>query len=438
MSFIFVFIFIFSNAQDITSFTLIDSGAGLVSYPSLGNYFSYSKIESDSFFDIYTRNLNGTNPYCWTCPTFLTRNNAHPEWHPSMKYIVFQGEKVSNTLWTHPGFGWYFDLWILRVSDSTYYNIRDAQSANPTSTLTGVLHPHFSHDGRKLIWAELHGSFIDWQNYSLMIADFDTFPVPNISNIQTMFDPQYGLIEPQGFSNKDDKIVFAGNLDSAQKSTTLDIYYLQLDSNFNLLNPIPIPVSKSDSEWAEAAKFTPDDSSIIFSTTKTFPIYPDSANPFQWKKSEYWIVNVDGTNPRRISFFMDTDSAEYFSNHVDAADFDISPDGSELIATLSANNNIYVVKLGLTLSATNGISPVPENKNELHFYPNPSNGMIYIQSFPNEQLNKILIFDLTGSKVAGYNFSNQINISQLNKGIYFLRISDKTGNFEKNGKVIIH
>jgi Tol biopolymer transport system component len=287
-------------AQRISSMTLLDSiDAGFVCYPALGQYFCYSKTELDGFYDIYTRNLDGTNAYCWTCSSSLIRNNAHPEWHPSMNFIVFQGEKNGNTIWTHPGFGWFFDLWILRLSDGTFYNIRDAMAEYPDSTLTGVLHPHFSHDGTKLVWSELKGSFINWQNYAIMIADFIPTPTPHLANITELYDPVYGLAEVQGFSFNDDKLLFAGNIDSAQSSATLDLYYLQLNPNYTLQNPIPFPVSKNINEWAEAAKFMPSDQRIIFSTTKTFPIFPDSTPVFDWRKSEYWIVNTDGTNPHR-------------------------------------------------------------------------------------------------------------------------------------------
>lgn len=338
-----------SPKTGIISATILDSSdAGLVSYPPSGDVVAYSKTGADGFFDIYTIKLDGSNKQCLTCNSDLTRNNAHPRWHASMNYIAFEGEKPNNTIKSHPGFGWYYDLWALRVSDGKFFLLRDAAAAHPGTQLTGVLHPHFTHDGKKITWSELRGTFSNWQNYAIMVADFVESPTPHLSNIQEVYDPAYGLVEVQGFSFSNDKIVFAGNIDQGQSSATLDIYYIEINAD-NTLKKAPVAVSKSNDEWAEAAKFFPGDSKIIFSTTKTFPIYPDNPDVFTWRKSEYWIANVDGSNPVRLSYFMEPGSIGYMAPKSDAADFDISPDGKEMIATVSANEKLYLVKIGLNI-----------------------------------------------------------------------------------------
>lgn len=435
-TFFFIIIFFYclcntSVAQRINSFTILDSAnAGLVSYPVLGNYFSYSKTGQDGFYDIYTMNLDGTNKYCWTCSSSLLRNNAHPEWHPGMGYIIFEGEKNNNTFQSDPGFGWNYDLWALKISDGSLYKIRDPYSANPGYSLTGVLHPHFSHDGTKLAWSELRGSLTNWQNYAIMIADFIATPTPHLTNVSVLYDPIYGLAETQGFSFNDDKLLFAGNIDSAQSPATLDLYYLQLGAGYTLQNPDPVPVSKSVTEWAEAAKFIPSDQKIIFSTTKTFPVYPDSTPSFTWRKSEYWIVNTDGSNPQRLSYFMEPDSTGFISEQSDAADFDISPDGNELIATIHANDKLYVAKIGLDLLTTG----VPENKKEKIFkvQPDPAKEYLVISS-ENSNKDQILIFNIMGAIVKEEEITRTsiINISGLSNGLYFIRFKEHPQHIEK-------
>lgn len=439
LSFILISNLFFS--QRITSFSVLDTNAGLVCYPILGQYFTYSKVESDGFWDVYTRKLDGTNKFCWTCNSALTRSNAHPEWHPTMKYIIFQGEKITNTKYTHPGFGWYYDLWALDITNNTYHLLRDAQAANPTSSLTGVLHPHFSHDGSKLVWAELHGSFLNWQDYSIMIADYVALPTPHLENVIDLYNPIYGLVEPHGFSFNDDKLLYAGNNDFQQSSVALDLFYLELNPDFTLKSNVPVAVSKSNAEWAEAAKFTPDDQKVIFSTTKGYPIYTDSASTaFKWRKSEYWISNANGTNPKQLSYFMHPDSLEFMGLKADGADFDISPNGNELIATVNADDILYVVKIGLTNSVSTGIDSKEENTLMIR----QSQNYIYIDVAADyEGSGRLAIYDCQGKLtdvIADNIQSSAFNTllyptNKLVSGIYFLVFT--TGNHNAYKKIML-
>ena len=56
---------------------------------------------------------------------------------------------------------------------------------------------------------------------------------------------------------------------------------------------------------------------------------------------------------------------------------------------------------------------------ELKTFPNPTNGMLNIEKVANP--NNIEIYDLNGAKVYNSNFKEQLNLSFLSKGIYFLK-----------------
>ncbi|MBI2270795.1 MAG: T9SS type A sorting domain-containing protein [Bacteroidetes bacterium] len=62
-----------------------------------------------------------------------------------------------------------------------------------------------------------------------------------------------------------------------------------------------------------------------------------------------------------------------------------------------------------------------KNENDFRIFPNPVNSILNIES-TNKQLNKILIYDLLGNKAEEMSYSNQINISNLPNGVYFLNI----------------
>ena len=63
-------------------------------------------------------------------------------------------------------------------------------------------------------------------------------------------------------------------------------------------------------------------------------------------------------------------------------------------------------------------------KQKAILYPNPTNGILNIG---NENLTKIQIFDLTGSIIKEFNPSSQINLSNLDKGIYLIKLISEDG-----------
>jgi len=89
---------------------------------------------------------------------------------------------------------------------------------------------------------------------------------------------------------------------------------------------------------------------------------------------------------------------------------------------------VYITEVGLMELA---------NENNITLFPNPSNGSITITNNSNEEIN-ITIFNTEGKNVAVFNKINnstEIDLSNLNKGIYFVRI--KVGDNQLNKKVII-
>ena len=140
--------------------------------------------------------------------------NAHqykhigqPAWHPSGKLIVIQAQKAhvpgyADTKCT-PGAGALNDLWIITPDGKRVWKInavRDEVSKNAA----GVLHPHFSHDGTKLFWAERVG------------------------------DNGSSFFESHNFSPNDQYVLFTGNQDGP-----LEIYEMKVGSGINVLIDLP-------------------------------------------------------------------------------------------------------------------------------------------------------------------------------------------------------
>ena len=71
------------------------------------------------------------------------------------------------------------------------------------------------------------------------------------------------------------------------------------------------------------------------------------------------------------------------------------------------------------------IDGVAENEAaSFEVYPNPMNSTLYI----NGDVQNVTIFNAIGQQVMSVDNANEINVTDLNEGVYFVRVSDKNGN----------
>ncbi len=97
------------------------------------------------------------NERCLTCNKrgCPQKHNGNPAWHPSGEYIVFTAEKRGNPEKYReaaiPGTGFNCDLWIMTSDGKKFYQLTNYPVRLPYQA---VIHPHFSHDGKKLLWSQ--------------------------------------------------------------------------------------------------------------------------------------------------------------------------------------------------------------------------------------------------------------------------------------------
>ena len=70
---------------------------------------------------------------------------------------------------------------------------------------------------------------------------------------------------------------------------------------------------------------------------------------------------------------------------------------------------------------------------EISIYPNPTKDKITITS--KEEINRIELFDVAGKEILTAKNAKELNLTSLNSGIYFLKISGE--NFSVNKKVVV-
>jgi len=92
----------------------------------------------------------------------------------------------------------------------------------------------------------------------------------------------------------------------------------------------------------------------------------------------------------------------------------------------STQSNIVIVEL------SNGAMSINElDNNSFGLYPNPSSGYIIIESLMFDEINNVEIFDVTGKSIKQVEstLANKlkVDISNLEKGIYFVKITTVNG-----------
>lgn len=306
---------------------LVASKGGRVDWSHKNNLIAFSKRGSDGYADIYTMNPDGSNQVCLTCGTsgVSQLSNDQPAWHPSGEYIIFQAQDpdlgwLPKNL-TQGGAGLNNNLWAVKADGSNFWQLTHIKDREAT------LHSHFSHDGKKLFWAarELqNGRNGKWM---LKIADFIvTGNEPQLANeeIYRPIGPD-AFYESHSFTLDDKQVIFSAS--PSDKELDLDIYKLDLVSN-KLTN-----LTNSPGEWDEHAILSPNNK-LIWISSRGYNFSPTS-NWGKTLKTDFWIMNLDGSNKTKVTNFNQPGFPEYDASlRIIAADSSWNKTGDKLVATL--------------------------------------------------------------------------------------------------------
>lgn len=272
---------------------------------------------------------------CLTCGAGLpVGHRGNLVWHPDGKWILFQaGVKVGNALVTHPGSGVANELWVIRP------NGKDARAKfrikNPNAH-DGALHPHFDHDGDRIVFSRFRGLPTIFEINMLPFNKANpkqAYPKPVIPAGDKRW--QKGLYETHGFTADDKHIVFTGCSDP------------KASWNNDILIADPVTRNLKDQvtnspDWDEHAQIQPGTSRLLYSSEQGLkkrlfsPLFPDA---------EWWVREADGSH-HRLTWFTDASwplrkatgadgrTINIPSTKLFAADGDWSPDGSAYAGVL--------------------------------------------------------------------------------------------------------
>jgi PKD repeat protein len=185
-------------------------------------------------------------------------------------------------------------------------------------------------------------------------------------------------------------------------------------------------ITREEYIWAgvqpEITDFVADQTLVTVgaSTNFTSTVTGDSLN-FIWTFQGGTPDTSTDENPQNIYYLIPADSlydVTLVVNNVFGAD------------TLVKEDYIHTIPEGFT---ENGMDNIV-------VYPNPANDILYISNPASKEL-KVQIVDITGKIVVDKKSSavkTKINTGELNKGVYFVRITDMNTKVSKTGKLIIN
>ena len=316
---------------------MINAQGGRVDWKPNSSTIAYDKRGKGGCYDVYEMQRDGSGQTCLTCdhPQLPTGTIGQPAYHPNGRFMVLQAEKQKKNgkqcgLFTNPGAGVNNDLWIINLDNG------DAQLIYESAK--GVLHPHFSPDGTKLLWSDLYGNanfFSPSQKvgrWALKIADVKiTGNNLSISSARTLVPTQQsgeGMAEAHGFTPDGRNAIFSGNLGYKEDVFKRnDIWAIGIDgSGLQTL---------TEQGYNEHAHFSPSGKTMAWMSS----IWSPDADGF--KATEFFVSGQDG-NPCQVSHFNTKGYPESQKRSTVAADLSWSPDGKSFAGFSHNFGNEYI------------------------------------------------------------------------------------------------
>lgn len=322
-----------SLRYEVKSITKVTDRFGRLSWGD-NDLIAFDSAGDDGLYDVWIMRPDGTSRHCLTCDEqdlAAQGHNGNPAWSPSGEYVVFQAEQPDHPGWpSHagaaPGAGYFCNLWVATPDGERFWQLNQVD----VDRAQGSLHPHFSADGQKLVWAErlVHHppSLDDLGEWGIRVADFVTEPEPHLEN-EVLYQPgeQHSWYETHGFLPDNRTILFSANTAPGQSVAGQDVYTYdpETDQLRNLTNTMR--------DWEEHAHLAPDGRKISYmGNTGLDNHWTRFGNFMAWLETELYLMDPDGAHLVQITHFNDTGYPESTGARTLFTDHDWSPDGKRI------------------------------------------------------------------------------------------------------------
>ncbi len=333
------------RGREVKNIEIIQENGGRAVWSPDGERIAFDRQNPDGYFDLYIMTPSGTILSSLTSgnQAINQRHNGNPTWHPSGKYIIFQSEEenhygVANKWPGNPGIGVFNNLWATDEWGTRFWRLTDIpikQKSDDGLPAMGVLNPHFSPDGSRLMWTERYKEGGKWGVWRVKIADFrESDDGPRLENEKVLFQPGAGMgryVTALDFSPDGNTVLLAGNLDG-QDEFGMDQYLF--DSRTGELTNL----QNSPEVWEEDASWSPDGETIVYMTNLGSPLnFSDPHWYWQPHTREYWAMKNNGSAKRRLTYFNEPGYPEYLGKPVIVAASSFHPEGKKLVGLIGVD-----------------------------------------------------------------------------------------------------
>ena len=298
----------------------------------------FDAISNDllKYSEVYTIKPDGSGKHCITCDSFVPKGFVgQPAWHPDGEHIIIQVENLNSKHrgMEHVSFGINNDLWIIK-KDGT-----GAKSIWATDLNHAALHPHFSHDGAKLIFAErvptgviipgigelTPGGENFWNGWQIRIADFDSEHMEIIES--TAIQPNgNGFYETNDFFNDNE---FTYSFTAHGQAYVDDLYSVKTDGT-NVVHIINSPTT-----WEEHGTFSPAGTGdFVFLSSRFYPTWTAPSSKPDTIALELFLKRTSGEIVQLTEMNINAD----FNTKYLVSDYDWDKDGKRIVVQIAPVN----------------------------------------------------------------------------------------------------
>jgi WD40-like Beta Propeller Repeat len=264
---------------------------------------AYGRMAKDGHYHAFIADADGGREHRVAYAAWRDDRHQFPAaWHPAGAYLVLlveQNEHERGSVDATPGYGAYTDYWVATRDGARAWKLY----ALPASYDHAITHAAFSPDGSKFVWTERIKAPRFWDfnlfagAYAFKVADFVAEPEPHLENVRSIVPgnvDQGGEIESIAGDNR--TIAFYSTYVTKNLFASR-IYTMDIESG--------VTRELTKESFAQAPTFTPDGKSIVYMTGAGADIFP-----LQLQGADWWIMNVDGSDKRRLTFMNVRDHAQ--------------------------------------------------------------------------------------------------------------------------------
>ena len=272
-----------------------------------GKRYWVNKEDKNDIFQLYVGQRGDNGPTCVT--NVQVPGGPRPDrhkymacWHPSSKWIIIGVERDDYfelgflPAFLRKGFvecGMWMDIYATTPDGSGWYKL-----VNTTGGYTGVA---FTPDGKLGAWADAVDSPIKYPCFGLWKLMLGEFVEKNgglaVKNVKDISPRGAVWLEPGNFSPDGQSLMLTADIGMTDNQG-MDQYILDIKTG-KLTNLTNTP----NNVWDEHGLFTPDGKQVIFMTSYPYRNDPTSHLTLGGLKTEFMIINADGTGLRQLTHF---------------------------------------------------------------------------------------------------------------------------------------